>query len=279
MTDYHKDKVLTKLKERAKELKCLYDIENILKDHDSPVETIFSPVIDKIPQGWMHPTVCEVLITFEGQEYYSEDLVKTKWFQKADILIDGNYSGEIRVFYTLNIGEKEDPFLPDEQRLLNTIADRISMYIFQRKLKKTIDYLILNEPADNEILNVQSDEHWRWREKAVQEIAERFDLDRFQSEGLYLIGSTRSAKAGPGSDIDLIVHFRGDENTRKELVAWMEGWGLCLSLENFHRTGYKVQGSLIDLHIVTDKDILEKNVFASMIGRKEEGAKPVKVKA
>ena len=94
-------------------------------------------------------------------------------------------------------------------------------------------------------------------------------------EAIYLIGSTKNANAGPASDIDLLVHFSGNANQETELKAWIDGWSLCLAEINLSKTGYKTEG-LIDLHIITDKDIQNKNSFASMIEAISDGAKLIR---
>jgi pyruvate,water dikinase len=99
------------------------------------------------------------------------------------------------------------------------------------------------------------------------------DMDRFGAEAIYIIGSTKSGKAGPGSDIDLLVHFRGNPGQEEELKAWMEGWGLGLSELNFLKTGYITPGSLIDLHIIKDDDILHKTSYAAMIDATDNSAR------
>jgi pyruvate, water dikinase len=82
---------------------------------------------------------------------------------------------------------------------------------------------------------------------------------------MYLIGSTKNATSGPASDIDILLHFRGTRFQEKELRAWFKGWSLCLSEMNYIKTGYRSEG-LIDLHLVRDKDIVNRDSYASMIG-------------
>ena len=87
----------------------------------------------------------------------------------------------------------------------------------------------------------------------AEHIASEVDPARFGIKGMYVFGSTKNATAGPGSDIDLIVHVNGDEEARRQLEVWLEGWSLCLSEMNYLRTGYKTDG-LLDVKIVTDAD-------------------------
>jgi len=59
------------------------------------------------------------------------------------------------------------------------------------------------------------------------------------------LGRGRAA-ARPGSDIDLLVHFAGTEEQRRDLQLWLEGWSLSLAEMNYLRTGYRSEG-LIDV--------------------------------
>ena len=90
--------------------------------------------------------------------------------------------------------------------------------------------------------------------------------------------STKNANAGAGSDIDLLVHFAGDEKTRAALETWLEGWSLCLGEMNYLRTGYKTQG-LLDVHFVSDEDIARQTSYAAKIGAVTDAARPLPLRA
>ena len=76
----------------------------------------------------------------------------------------------------------------------------------------------------------------------------------------------------PGSDIDMLVHFNGNEEQRKELMIWLEGWSLTLAELHSQRTGYKSDG-LLNVHLVTDEDIKNKTSYAVKIGAVTDAAK------
>jgi predicted nucleotidyltransferase len=273
-----RDIQLTKLTERAKELKCIYQVCAALKDESAELVTIFKAVIEAIPPGYQHPTICEARIILEGKEYASLDFIETPWIQKAEIVIDNHVSGEIQVCYIQKVFDNDPSFLPEEQKLLNAIADHLSRFIFHRRLKKTLELSLSPENipeqnGDSSLLSYESDEHWKWRFKVSEKIAKMMEMERYGVEAVYLIGSTETGKAGPASDIDLLIHFRGDPGQQKELEAWMEGWGLGLSELNFFKTGYKTPGSLIDFHIITDEDIRKKTSYATMIGSIDNSAR------
>jgi hypothetical protein len=108
-------------------------------------------------------------------------------------------------------------------------------------------------------------------------IASQLDAPRFGVKAMYVIGSTKNATAGPQSDIDLLVHFQGTKKQRQELLLWLEGWSLCLDELNFQQTGYK-SGGLLDVHIVTDEDVVKRAGYAAKIGSATDAARPLRFK-
>ncbi len=121
------------------------------------------------------------------------------------------------------------------------------------------------------------EEHWRWRFRMAQRIAAQMDPEQFGVKAFYLIGSTKNATAGPGSDIDLLLHFDGTEQQQSELLLWLEGWSRCLAEINFLRTGYRSEG-LLDVHLITDKEIAERSSFAVKIDAITDPARKLPMK-
>jgi len=122
----------------------------------------------------------------------------------------------------------------------------------------------------------QRGQDWRWRLRMAERIAAQLNPQRFGVQGVWVLGSTKNATAGPASDIDLLVHFRGTPEQRQLLEQWLHGWSLCLSEINFLRTGYKTQG-LLDVHLVTDEDIAQRTSFAVKIDAVTDAARPLPV--
>ena len=118
--------------------------------------------------------------------------------------------------------------------------------------------------SETGVIEKSSVEHWRWRFLMAQRIAAQLDPEKTGVKAFYLIGSTKNATAGPASDIDLMLHFVGNEEQRKDLLLWLEGWSRCLSELNFLRTGYRTNG-LLDVHLITDTDIRERSSYAVKI--------------
>lgn len=121
------------------------------------------------------------------------------------------------------------------------------------------------------------EQFWRWRHYMAERIAARLDPVRFGVKNIYLFGSTNNGTAGPGSDIDLLIHFDGDEKQRQELLNWLNGWSMSLAEMNYLKTGYQSDG-LLDIHIISDEDIARKTAYAAKIGAVTDPALPLKMK-
>ncbi len=134
----------------------------------------------------------------------------------------------------------------------------------------------ISSPAD---VTVDDDrdasDHWQWRSRMTERMAGDMDMGAFGVAALYLFGSTKNATAGPGSDIDLLVHFHGDDAQQRALALWLDGWSRCLAEMNYLRTGYRVDG-LLDVHLVTDEDIARKTSFAIKIGAVTDAARLIR---
>ena len=121
------------------------------------------------------------------------------------------------------------------------------------------------------------DEHWLWRQRMAQTLASEIDPDRYGVKGIYLFGSTKNATAGPCSDIDLLIHTDSDDEARQLLESYINGWDVCLCEINYIRTGFKTE-HLLDVHIITDNDIKEKQSYAIKIGSVADPARPLAMK-
>lgn len=124
----------------------------------------------------------------------------------------------------------------------------------------------------------QSDDFWRWRMHMAEQIAAQVEPARFGVKGMYVIGSTVNATAGPCSDLDLLIHFDGSPQQREQLLLWLEGWSQSLSEMNYLRTGYQV-GGLLDVHLITDEDIKSRSSYAVKINAVTDPARPLSMKS
>ena len=132
----HNEQLINSLRERAKELNCLYQVEEILSCCSSSLPEIFNSVIETIPSGWQYPDICQARIIFQGTEYKKEGYRPTEWSDSAEIRMDDKAAGIIEVSYTREVPRSENGFfLERERKLIVTIADRIGQTAFHRNLE------------------------------------------------------------------------------------------------------------------------------------------------
>jgi predicted nucleotidyltransferase len=176
--------------------------------------------------------------------------------------------------------------LSDTLRLIDVPASKEGMVLqvlMNAELDEALAILTDSEPdrrypdQEHPFQEEQIENYWRWRQGMAEQIASELDCNRYGVAGIYLFGSTKNGTAGPSSDIDMLVHFRGNKEQRKDLNLWFEGWSLCLDEMNYLKTGYRSRG-LLDVHIVTDEDIAQKTSYAVKIGAVTDAARPLKTK-
>ena len=256
------------LNERAKELRCLYRVNELLNRTELPLAQILRGIVDVLPPAWQFPEQCQARIAFEDRTFASYNYRPTEWAQASNIVVQGEKLGTIEVSYREPVpGSDKNPFLIEERKLLDTIAEQIATEVRQRRFNA------LTEADDNQA----GADHWRWRYRMAKQIAARLEPHRFAVKGFYLIGSTKNATAVAASDIDLLLHFTGTDEQRRELMLWLEGWSCCLAEMNFLRTGYRCDG-LLDVHLVTDADIATESSYAVKIGAITDAARELPMK-
>ena len=158
---------------------------------------------------------------------------------------------------------------------------RILRVLLNADLERAVAFLAEPDEAPAErpalrsgkIANRQ-ERHWFWRLRMAEKIAAELDATRLGVAGMWVFGSTKNANAGPGSDIDLLVHFRGNPRQRDELLAWLDGWSRCLAEMNYLDTGVRCD-HLLDVHLISDEDIARKSSWAAKIDAVTDAARPL----
>lgn len=225
---------ITALRERAKELQCLYRVNEIVH-RDKPPHVVFREVVDVLAAGWQRPETTAGRIVYLGRSYVSEGFTPKGHCLSAPIHIFDHVVGTVEVVDVAELAPDEDAFLPEERTLLDAIAARLGELLEWKQQELT-----------GEVLGAKTS-HWKWREEFATHLAASLDPERFGVRALYLGGSTESAEAGPESDIDLVIVFGGTQEQRRELSLWLEGWSLCLGELGFRHTGSATRGGLLDL--------------------------------
>ncbi len=120
------------------------------------------------------------------------------------------------------------------------------------------------------------EEHWQWRIRMAEKLASRMDPERFGVREIWVFGSSQNGTAGPGSDIDLLLHFVGTEDQKTSLLAWLDGWSLSLAETNYLRTGIPSDG-LLDTRLLSDQDLENRTGYSVKIGAATDPARRLRM--
>ena len=125
------------LRERIKELTCLYEITKLrVREHIS-LEDLLQGVVDLLPPAWQHPEVACARVTVDGQRYQAPRPLEPLQRQIADIIVAGARRGAVEVGYTKLMPDMDEgPFLREERDLLDTVAREIGLTLERRRAEK-----------------------------------------------------------------------------------------------------------------------------------------------
>ncbi len=121
------------LRERIKELTCLYGIAKLVEGSGLTLSEILQGIVELLPPAWLYPDVASARLILEGSSYVTDRFREGDFRQTADIMVEGDKRGTVEVNYSEAKPElDEGPFLLEERRLIDTIAQETAL-IVERK--------------------------------------------------------------------------------------------------------------------------------------------------
>ncbi|MHC4942011.1 MAG: ATP-binding protein [Planctomycetota bacterium] len=122
------------LRERIKELTCLYGIAQVLAKPDSSFDEIMQKIVSFLPPAWLYPDIACARIEIDGKSYFTKKYEKPPYRQRADIIMKGKSIGFVEVGYLeKRITLDEGPFLAEERSLIDSIARELSNFYERTK--------------------------------------------------------------------------------------------------------------------------------------------------
>jgi len=83
------------LRERVKELKCLYGTARILEKADLALDEMYQQLVDILPSGWQYPQITYARILIDGKAFETPNYQDTEWKLFSDIKTLGAKGGGI----------------------------------------------------------------------------------------------------------------------------------------------------------------------------------------
>ncbi len=125
------------LRERVKELSCLYGISQIVRRPGITLEEIFERIVEILPPAFQYPEIAAARIHFDDRYYQSSGFKESCFSLISNITVNNVLRGFVEVFYLAQRFEfEENPFLEEEQNLIDGIAKQISLIVEGRKAEE-----------------------------------------------------------------------------------------------------------------------------------------------
>jgi len=128
-----------RLRERIKELNCLYDISSFRDDTDFSLDAVLQAVVDFIPPAIQYPEITCARLIFGDYEIKTKNFRDTKWKISREIAVTDKWIGTLEVCYLEEKQELEEgPFLKEAKSLINAVAESIAKIIEREEAEAEI---------------------------------------------------------------------------------------------------------------------------------------------
>jgi signal transduction histidine kinase len=118
------------LRERVKELTCLYGIAKVVEQGGLSLKDILHRIVMLLPPAWLYPEIASSRIVLDDQTYATPHYKDGVHKQKAKIILGNLQKGVVEVTYSEEKPElDEGPFLKEEKSLIETVAREIALII------------------------------------------------------------------------------------------------------------------------------------------------------
>ncbi len=130
------------LRERVKELTCLYGIARLVARPGISLEEILQGIALLLPPAWLYPEIASARIILDGHSHTTPDFKEGTARQTSEINVNGVSRGFVEVGYGQEKPElDEGPFLNEERTLLDAVAKEIATIIQRREAEEVQDKL------------------------------------------------------------------------------------------------------------------------------------------
>ncbi len=125
------------LRERVKELTCLYGIAQIVGMTGQGVDAALESVVKTLPPAWQYPDVASAQILFDGKVFRTPGHDKVVVKQEAEIVVRGSVRGCVEIGYcTEKPHRHEGPFLREERHLIDAVARQVALIVERREAER-----------------------------------------------------------------------------------------------------------------------------------------------
>jgi CheY-like chemotaxis protein len=136
-----KDQLEQMVQERTKELRCLYNISNLIEKPDLSFEEVLQGIVNYIPSAMPHPDDTYVRITSGDHEFTTDQFCETASKQSSSIVVNGKQKGVLDIFLSQHQSDdicylkKQNDFIFNIINKVEKVIERIETKEEKKKLE------------------------------------------------------------------------------------------------------------------------------------------------
>ncbi|MCX6233648.1 MAG: ATP-binding protein [Bacteroidetes bacterium] len=132
----------TALRERVKELVCLYGISELAHQDNLSLNELLENILKLIPPAWQYPEYTVARIILDNNHFNSAEFQDLPYRQAEKIIINEQPRGIVEVFYIKVMPDADEgPFLKEERKLIQAIARKLTLIIERKEAAEKMKLL------------------------------------------------------------------------------------------------------------------------------------------
>ncbi|CCK80981.1 sigma-54 interaction domain-containing protein [Desulfobacula toluolica] len=283
-----------KLKERVKELHCVYSIANVAETENLTIDDLMQSVVDIVPSSFRYPDIACATACVNGISYKSRFFKATKLKLVSQIHTGGKKIGFLEVYYTREISPLDkDPFQKEEKDLVDNVCKRVGKIIERIQTNKKLKeiearYQILTNRFADGIVIIQDGEY-KFANNAFSSMA-GYDspehvvgkrYNRFISRDFISKYDKSTIITSDSDDVQNTIEYQFVSKTKRiiwveekrNVISWNSSCALLCTLRDMTEKKKKEVSSIEETKQLRQENILlrsslkERYRFRNIIGR------------
>jgi PAS domain S-box-containing protein len=137
--EVERSRLLRQLSERVKELTVMYSMAHLVQLEEKSTIALLEEITSLLPPAWQYPEVAAARLQLGEVEFKTPNFHFSRWSQKAEFTATDGRKGVVEVVYLAERPpEVEGPFLAEERKLINGVAEGLKGYWERKRLESEI---------------------------------------------------------------------------------------------------------------------------------------------
>ncbi|MCF8364015.1 MAG: PAS domain S-box protein [Prolixibacteraceae bacterium] len=283
-----KENAIRDLNERVKEMTCLFEINEAIKDPEVNIPEVMEKITHSLPKGWHYPEKTAVEIKLDDVLFQSKLFKESQHYIMKDILINNKKRGYVKVnLFDMESLQSKNLFPREKHELLRTIANNTGIYIHRveanKKLLETMENLNQSNKELERFAYIAShdlQEPLRMVSSFTQLLERRYKNQLDERADKYIHYAVNGANRMQNLINDLLdfsrISTRGDKFKKTDTNLVVENVLANLSVR-IEETGAQIKTSDLPL-IMADTGQVERlflNLVANALKFTKPGEKPI----